>query len=80
MQRVSLSHAERINVDSFSVLITRNDNSIYNFRNKGAYFEKSVHDMLERLQLGDKVLFFDIYATGLNKKIILLSPLECMIK
>ncbi|MES2332631.1 MAG: GldM family protein [Bacteroidota bacterium] len=80
MQQVSPSQAEHIKVDSFSVLIIRNDRSIYNFRNKGAYFERNVHDMLEKLQIDDKVLFSDIYATDLNKKIILLSPLEFLVK
>jgi hypothetical protein len=72
----SYGHKENIQIDSFTVVIFRNTNIVFNNNNIGAIFEHLTKTAFESLQAGDKITITNIKATTITSTTLSLRPIE----
>ncbi len=72
----SYGHREHITVDSFTVMIFRNNSIIFHSNNNGNIFNQSIKTAFQSLQSGDKITITNIKATIPTSPNLLLRPLE----
>lgn len=63
-------------IDSFQVLIIRDSCIIFNSKNIGKIFDRNLKNFIKKVELGDKVLFFNIWGTDYDGTKVYLNPLE----
>lgn len=70
------NHWEPITVDSFHVIILRDNSTLFTAQNKGNRFSPYVMKGIADTKPGDRILIFNVWATDLGNKKISLQPLE----
>jgi len=78
--RVTEDHWERMTVLNFKLCIYRDSVFLSPLKNHSNIFNSEIKNALKELRSGDKVLVFDIYASGPDGKERLLNPLQYIIK
>jgi hypothetical protein len=73
---VSGNHWYPILVDSFKVIHIRRDDILFQYSNKGSYFDSILVSHFKGLMSGDRILIYDIRATDVGNKKVFLHPLE----
>ncbi|MFT3911658.1 MAG: hypothetical protein QM737_19705 [Ferruginibacter sp.] len=68
-----------INIDSFSILVLRNDSVIFRSKNKGYIFESGLKNIVSKALVGDRVIIYDINAMDYDGTKIQLNPLEYLV-
>lgn len=77
IERVDINYGEKIKTDSFNILVIRKNKIVFHSHNKGGDFNKKIIAFFDKLVVGDKILFIDIYATSkLSRRTTYLAPLE----
>jgi hypothetical protein len=63
-------------VDSFSIIIIRDSTIIFRSQNIGNLFDNNFKKQIEKIQINDKMLLFNIWGTDYDGKKVFLDPLE----
>ena len=80
LRKLSATHWEPIQVDSFQILVLRDTSVVLRYSNKGNLFEAKLKILLKKLMVSDRILIYDIYATDVGSIKVYLSPLEYKIE
>lgn len=77
---VADDHWERLQIDSFSLLVQRDTTILFNRKNKGNLFEPQLTERMKMILAGDRVLVYNIYGRDVDGKVVLIRPLEFIIE
>jgi hypothetical protein len=78
--KMNEQHWEHLSVDSFKLIVMRDSSIILNYRNIGNIFEIKLKEGLKTIQVGDRILIYDIWTKLHKGKEVLLQPLEYIIE
>jgi hypothetical protein len=69
-----------VTVKTFQIIAWRDSLQLFTYKNIGNVFEASLKTKLKELQIGDRILIFDIWAAADSEKTVFLQPLEYILK
>ncbi len=77
---VAGNHWESLLVDSFRMITFRNNRMLFTHQNIGNKFDSTLRLSIKSLDVGDRILVYDIWATTAQHSKIFLQPLEYLLK
>ena len=78
--KVNAQHWEPLRVYAFNMAVFRDSVMIFQTHNDGQLVSDKIRGMLTKLQRGDEVLIYSIYAWNNSAKEVFLSPLQYFIQ
>ena len=79
MRFISGNHWESLPIDSFTLMIQRDTVILYKQKVNDQYFNENLKEELKIIQTGDRILIFNIYGYGIDKKTVFIRPIEFII-